>query len=399
MQVAEAHGKATGVITSVAWSHATPAGFVAHNVSRDNYAEIASEMIRDSATDVIMGCGNPWFDDSGQPVGSPNTYKYVGGVDTWKALVDGTAASDADGDGDLDPWTLIQTRKDFQELAHGSTPDRVCGVAQVSNTLQQSRAGDGYADPFVLPLTETVPTLTEMTAGALNVLDNDPDGFVLMIEGGAIDWAAHENQSGRMIEEEMDFNASAEAVVKWVEQNSSWQETLVIVTGDHETGYLTGPGSDPTWEPIANNGAGVLPGMEWHSDTHTNALIPLFANGVGSDLLSAYADRTDPVRGPYIDNTEIAQLILGFLKQRSAVGRGCSHTERAASAAVSAIACCPGTHLAPRMPPRCLSWCSLVRRKYSAACVNGRRGRIRLPPADGVCASNTFQHAQGETVL
>ncbi len=55
MQVAEARGKATGVITSVAWSHATPAGFVAHNVSRDNYAEIASAMIRDSATDVIMG--------------------------------------------------------------------------------------------------------------------------------------------------------------------------------------------------------------------------------------------------------------------------------------------------------------------------------------------------------
>ncbi len=188
----------------------------------------------------------------------------------------------------------------------------VCGVAQVPNTLQQSRAGDGYADPFVVPLTETVPTLTEMTAGALNVLDNDPDGFVLMIEGGAIDWAAHENQSGRMIEEELDFNASVEAVVKWVEQNSSWKETLVIVTGDHETGYLTGPGSDPTWEPIANNGAGVLPGMECHSDTHTNALIPLFANGVGSDLLSTYADQTDPVRGPYIDNIEIAQLILGF---------------------------------------------------------------------------------------
>ena len=331
MQVAEARGKATGVITSVAWSHATPAGFVAHNVSRDNYAEIASEMIRDSATDVIMGCGNPWFDDSGQPVGSPNTYRYVGGVDTWKALVDGTAASDADGDGDLDPWTLIQTRRDFQKLAHGPTPDRVCGVAQVGDTLQQSRAGDAHAGPFVVPLTETVPTLTEMTAGALNVLDNDPDGFVLMIEGGAIDWAGHPNQSGRMIEEEMDFNASVRAVVRWVEQNSSWKETLVIVTGDHETGYLTGPGSDPTWEPIANNGAGVLPGMEWHSDTHTNALVPLFANGVGSDLFSAYADQTDPVRGPYVDNTEIAQLILGFLNQRSAVERGPSQSSGASA--------------------------------------------------------------------
>jgi alkaline phosphatase len=48
IQVAEEHGKATGVITSVEWSHATPAGFVAHNVSRNNYAEIGQEMIYDS---------------------------------------------------------------------------------------------------------------------------------------------------------------------------------------------------------------------------------------------------------------------------------------------------------------------------------------------------------------
>ncbi len=43
----------------------------------------------------------------------------------------------------------------------------------------------------------------------------------------------------------------------------------VIVTGDHETGYLTGPGSDPAWMPLVNNGAGYLPGMEWHSGDHT----------------------------------------------------------------------------------------------------------------------------------
>ena len=55
----------TGVITSVEFSHATPAGFVAHNVSRNNYAEIAEEMINSSATDVIMGCGHPWYDRSG----------------------------------------------------------------------------------------------------------------------------------------------------------------------------------------------------------------------------------------------------------------------------------------------------------------------------------------------
>ena len=55
----EAIGKATGVVTSVPFSHATPAGFIAHNSNRSNYAAIANEMIMSSATDVIMGCGQP----------------------------------------------------------------------------------------------------------------------------------------------------------------------------------------------------------------------------------------------------------------------------------------------------------------------------------------------------
>ncbi len=82
-----------------------------------------------------------------------------------------------------------------------------------------------------------------MTKAALNVLDDDPNGFFIMIEGGAVDWAAHANQSGRLIEEMNDFNKSIEAVIRWIDTNSNWNETLVIITADHETGHLTGPGS------------------------------------------------------------------------------------------------------------------------------------------------------------
>lgn len=177
---AEERGIATGVVTSVQWSHATPAGFVAHNISRNDYAAIAREMIEDSATDVIMGCGNPGYDNDGLPQ-APTEYKYVGGEATWDALVAGTAGNgtDADHNGKADDaWKLIQTRAEFQALMNGKAPKRVCGVPQVSSTLQQSRDGDGYADPYVVPLTESVPTLTEMTRGALNVLDNDRDGQV-----------------------------------------------------------------------------------------------------------------------------------------------------------------------------------------------------------------------------
>ncbi|UCD35605.1 MAG: hypothetical protein JSU90_01885, partial [Nitrospiraceae bacterium] len=95
-----------------------------------------------------------------------------------------------------------------------------------------------------------------------------------------------------------------------------WGETLLIVTGDHETGYLTGPGSDPTWESIVNNGAGNLPGMEWHSTEHTNSLMVISAKGDAARLLHRYADQRDPVRGPLVDNTDVAQVLfrsIGFL--------------------------------------------------------------------------------------
>jgi alkaline phosphatase len=310
LEVAEELGKKTGVVSSVLFSHATPAAFAAHNESRNNFTEIAQEMIYDSAADVIMGTGHPWYNADGEIKSTPNTFVFVGGETTWDDLVAGTAGGDADGDGIDDPWTLIQTRAEFQSLASGPTPKRVIGIPQVYQTLQQGRSGDPYAEPYVVPLIETVPTLEEMTNAALNTLADDSDGLFLMVEGGAIDWASHGNQSGRMIEEQIDFERAVEAVSEWVKKNSNWGETLLIVTGDHETGYLTGPGSDPTWESIVNNGAGNLPGMEWHSTGHTNSLMVLSAKGDAARLFHEYADEKDLVRGPYVDNTSVADIVF-----------------------------------------------------------------------------------------
>lgn len=313
LELAEEKGKATGVVTTVEWTHATPAGHVAHNIHRDNYAAIGQEMVNLSAADVIMGAGHPWYDANGVLKAVPNTFKYVGDQVTWDALVAGTAGGDADGDGIVDPWTLIQTRTEFQSLMSGPTPKRVLGTAQVYQTMQQGRSGDAFANPYVVPRIETVPTLAEMSLAALNVLDNDPDGLYLMIEGGAVDWASHSNQSGRMIEEALDFERAVEAVVDWVQTNSNWGETLLVITGDHETGYLWGPGSNPTWNPIVNNGIGNLPGMAWHSPNHTNSLMILSAKGDAARQFIQYADQYDPLRGWYLDNSELAELIFWTL--------------------------------------------------------------------------------------
>ena len=128
-------------------SHATPAGFVAHNESRGNYLEISLEMFADSRVDVIMGCGNPGFDTNGDPT-DEGEYRYVGGEGVWRELLAGSTVldsnevEDADGDGTPDAWTVIQTPEEFEALAEAATATRVLGVPQVAKTLQKERDGD-----------------------------------------------------------------------------------------------------------------------------------------------------------------------------------------------------------------------------------------------------------------
>ncbi|MBN1224550.1 MAG: alkaline phosphatase [Candidatus Aminicenantes bacterium] len=329
LEVAEELGKKTGTVTSVPFCHATPASFLAHSPDRYAYDDIARQIIMESPADVVMGCGHPYYDRSGQPVEEPN-FRYVADRETWEALVQGEAGADADGDSRPDPWTVIQTADAFRSLNEGPAPKRVFGMVPNIRTLQQEREGNALAEPFDVPFLEMVPTLAEMSLAALNVCDDDPDGFFLMIEGGAVDWAAEENQAGRLIEEQIFFNRAVEAVVDWIEAHSSWVDTLLIITSDHESGYITGPGSGKecpgdgitkTWKPLLNKGKGEVPGMEWHSDYHTNSLVPFFAKGYGSERFVALANETDPVRGYYLDNTEIGRLMIELLKERSTEGR------------------------------------------------------------------------------
>jgi len=318
---AESLGKATGVVSSVQIAHATPASFVAHNKSRGKYEDIAREMIMESAVDVIMGAGHPGFGDNGEAVdyeGDEKRQRYVGGIETWAAVKAGNAGADADGDGNADPWTLVESREAFREMMTSTTPNRVLGLAPVHETLQADRTGndeDTTNDPpNQTPFLDTSPALRELTAAALNVLDNNPNGLFLMVEGGAVDWASHANQAGRMIEEMMGFGGAIEEAVDWVEANSSWDETLIVITGDHECGYLTGSDSDPEWKPIVNNGKGNLPGSEWHSKGHTNNLIPLFVKGAGADRFKKIATGTDKKRGAYTDNADVGALMLELLR-------------------------------------------------------------------------------------
>lgn len=339
-------GKSIGAVSSVEFSHATPAAVYAHNISRNNYSEIAREGIYgslptannafyDSANydgnlKVLIGAGHPDYDNSNRYAPAVSD-KYVGGTATWADLVDGTP---------VNGWTVVENQYDFQGLMTGPTPDKVLGVPKVNATLQYNRApgAGGGPTPYYDPENANVPTLEEVTRVALNVLDNDADGFAVMIEGGAVDWAGHGNDLDRQIEEQIDFNNSVQAVVDWVEANSDWDETLLIVTADHETGYLLGPGgvdftdanSNGVWDSgeeilgyrqLVDNGKDTLPGHQWFSSDHTNSLVPLYAKGAGAELFADFVVGTDSLLaemyglddgwdGEYVDNTAVYQVMM-----------------------------------------------------------------------------------------
>lgn len=155
-----------------------------------------------------------------------------------------------------------------------------------------------------------------MALGALNLLSKSEPGFVLVIEGGAIDWANHANQSGRMIEEADDFAKTVEAVLQWIAADGSRSNTLLVVTADHESGYLWGEGSGDTdsFYAIGNCGALKMPGMQWFSTGHSNSLVPFQAKGTNAAFFANDIDGFDSRRGWYIDNASIGKRLLAMLQ-------------------------------------------------------------------------------------
>ena len=295
-EMAIKQGKSAGVVSSVPFSHATPAAFAAHNADRNAYGEIAKDMFN-SDLSVIMGAGHPFYDDSNNLLETPS-YGYID-----QPEFDALASGESD-------WEFMENTEQFEALANGEVEKgaKYFGIPKVASTLQQARAGSEDATPYSAPMNDVVD-LPAMTAGALNVLGQDEDGFAVMIEGGAIDWTGHANQSAREIEEVQDFNAAVDAAIEWVETNSNWDETLLIVTADHETGYLSGLGEldDNRWNEMVGT-AQELPTHEWYSGNHTNQVVPFFFKGAGSEDIKAQVSGTDPVRGDFIDNTDVAKL-------------------------------------------------------------------------------------------
>lgn len=306
--LAHKSGRVTGLVTSVPVTHATPAGFAAHRQSRNLYTEIALEILEESPVIVLMGAGHPEYDNDGKPVDATDEkhFQYVGGQEMWEKLKSGAHPE----------WHLVQDRADAVRLkTERVEKNRLIGVFKAAATFQAGREtpdGNPRDDaPYETPLREDVPNLPEISLAALNHLSGTEKGFFLMIEGGAIDWTSHNNALGRTIEEQIDFNNAVAAVVEWIGENGGWEHNLLIVTADHETGYLKGP--DGALD-VVSKGKGNMPDIAWMSKGHTNYLVPFHVRGAGEEEFAALAQGDDPVRGKYLDNTDLAKGIQKLWK-------------------------------------------------------------------------------------
>lgn len=315
-QLAKQHKKSAGIVTSVPFSHATPAAFGAHNITRKNYGEIAFEMLVQSQLDVLMGAGHPLYsNDAG--IKDKDDFKYVMSRDLFSQIIEGKnevvinnvsySLQDVDFDQIPDFWYFSDKRQEIQSFAKGENlPKRLFSLATVFETLTYGRSGESKF-PFDIEINKSIAQLDEMSLAALQILHQNPEGFFLMIEGGAIDWAGHDNNLVRLIEEQILFENAVQAVIDWINKKDLWSETLLIVVADHETGYLMGDwSSENGFVDIVNKGKSNLPEAKFFSDNHTNHLVPFFAKGKNSEVFKYFAKNYDPKRNYFLDITDIA---------------------------------------------------------------------------------------------
>lgn len=224
-EVARDLGKATGIVSDTRLTHATPAAFAAHQADRGMENEIAVDMIS-SRVDVLLSGGLRYFVPQATNDPAAATYQSVA------QLVGGA----------FDPYSrrldnrnlLLEARQagyklvfDYRELAAVSE-GKVLGLFANSEML------DALSENNVLAAeNRTEPTLVEMAEKSLDLLSQNPHGFFLMIEGGQIDWAGHNNDAGTMLHELLRLDAAVRKVLAWARERD---DTLVVVTADHETG-------------------------------------------------------------------------------------------------------------------------------------------------------------------
>jgi alkaline phosphatase len=338
-------GLSVGAVTSVPISHATPGAWIAHNASRQNGYAIANEGIwgdPNTTGEVSLPFYGGGYGSTFPPIdvliggGHPDWYLNNPYVDD---RIVRKLRSESDETGKHRFIERIEGQRDggmrLLTLAENATTRKLVGIFGGSEGNLEYRLADG------LGTNPENPSLAEMTTAAIRILNRNPNGFILLVEGGAIDFASHQNNLNKVIGEVIDFNKAVQGAVDWVNDPDSpatWSNTLFLITADHETGHLTNaPKEFPnhplgeisqrtlqlernclttclraSWEDNNANmeiDQGETVHWAWNSISHTNSLVPLYVYGRMPIAISYFVKGYDPIRGVYIDNTDIYRFL------------------------------------------------------------------------------------------
>jgi alkaline phosphatase len=238
LEMAEEKGLATGLVATCDITHATPASFIAHQVSRGMAEEIAADFLK---TDIDCFIG--------------------GGLDKFTKRKDGR---------DL---TAELKRNGYRII---TSPD------ELKLNPNDAKIAALVAGGHVPPIHQGRGSfLQDATTMALDLLSRNKDGFFLMIEASQIDWGGHANNTAYITQEMLDFDKTIGQVLEFAARD---KKTLVIVTADHETGGFAINGGELA--------SGTVKGG-FTTGSHTGVMVPVFAFGPGAEQFGGIQDNTD----------------------------------------------------------------------------------------------------------
>lgn len=235
LEIFAEQGKQTGVVVTCSVTHATPADFIAHNVTRKDNAGIALEISEKEGLDVLFGGGRKYFTE----------------------------------------------RKDSLDLL-GKMWDKGWNIYESLEQIEDNNARTMVltCEKHMVKAPQRGDFLPKATAKALEMLDNE-NGFFLMVEGSQIDFACHDNDSTTLVEEMIDFNKAVNVALDFAEKDGN---TLVVVTADHETGGLT---------IVDPEGKYTRTDFKWTTGSHSAVFVPVFSYGPGAERFSGIMDNTE----------------------------------------------------------------------------------------------------------
>ncbi len=267
LELAKAAGKSVGVVSTTSITHATPACFYAHVPQRNMEVEIATQLVDSADVDVILGGGRLFF--LPKEMNDPESPRSAGARDDGRDLIAEMAAKG---------YRVVFGRDDFAEAA--ADLEQAPGVSKIMGlfspgmmAFDAQRGSDKWGEP----------SIAEMTELAIKILSKNPNGFFLMVEGGRIDHAGHGNQAHLAV---TDLIAMDKAVKVAKDLTNAENNTLIVVTADHETGGLSINGY-PSIE---------ISGDKLFTESGTNVpSILTFATGPGgNEGVNEDTDRADP---------------------------------------------------------------------------------------------------------